>query len=441
MWVRIVEELKKTESKHIIEAFIQPLKPIKESETEIVVGAPSDQMIQVLEKNSYIKKIREIAHDLFSSNMNISFIVKANSLEDIQPLLPISESVDTGKRKHKSTVLNENYIFNNFVPGPSNETAFAAAMAIAKNPGVNYNPLVIYGETGLGKTHIIQAVGNFLKIKHKSICYITTQQFVNEFVSALQHNKLEQLRTNLLGYDILLVDDIQFLAKKEKTEDLFFDIFNEYQSTGRQIMITSDRYPGEIKDIQDRLRSRFVWGVSFEIKPPEYETRLAIVRKKSELYGIKLDVDIAEFIAKNIKNNVREIEGALKTLQISAELFGKKIIDKPFTEKMLKDIIKVKTNITIDDIIKMASTYMKVKISDINGTGRTKQIALSRHIAIYLAKKYSNSTLIEIGDKFGGRNHSTILSSIAKIEKDMMDDINIRKIVETLERAIKDNEF
>ncbi len=439
MWHKIIEELKKTESKNIIDAFIKPLSLVDESPTEIIVGCPSDKMILILEKNNYISKINDIARDLFSDDLVVNFIVKEHS-DELQPLLPMSEGTKKKKIKKNPRLLSEN-TFQNFVAGPSNQTAYAAALSVAKNPTVNYNPIVIYGETGLGKTHIIQAVGNYLENRDKSVCYITSQQFINEYVSAISNKTIDKFRYDLLAFDLLLVDDIQFLSNKTSTQNEFFHIFNEYHSSKRQIILTSDRYPGEIKDIDDRLRSRFVWGVTFDIKPPEYETRLAIVRKKAAMYKLKLEEEVECFIAQHIKTNIREIEGALKTLQISSELMGKRIVDKQFAENILKDIIKVKSDVTIEDIIKLTSTYMRIKASDITGKSRTKQISVCRHIAIFLSKKYTKSTLLEIGQKFGGRNHSTIITAIRKTEQDMMSDPNIKKIIDKLGREIEETKF
>lgn len=442
MWKKIVEELKKSNSDGIINAFIKPLFAVKESREEIIVGAPSEQILHVLEKNGWTDQIKKIASHLFDDSTIVTFIIKQNDTEEeIQSTLPFSNvQKDIEQAAKKETSIMKEFTFDNFVSGPSNQTVFAAAMGIAKNPGINYNPFFVYGDSGLGKTHIIQAIGNYvITHKNKSVYYTTANQLLVDYVAALSSGTMNKFRSNILSNDILLVDDIQFLSKKSSTQEEFFYIFNTFYESGRQIVLTSDRYISEIKDIDDRLRSRFIMGVSLDIKPPEFETRLAIVLKKSELYKINIDDETARFVAANLKNNVREIEGALKTLQISSELMGITKIFKSFAEDILKDTIKKKGSVGVDEIIKFTSTNLHVKNSDILSNKRSKQISLSRQIAMYLVKKYTSITLKEIGNIFGGRNHATVISSISKIEQLMSEDMNIKKIVDKLEREIDES--
>lgn len=442
MWKKIVSELKNTNSEGIINTFINPLFVIKESREEIIIGCPSEQIFHVLEKNGWINQIKDLAIHLFSETTTVNFIIKSNDYDnDIQPVLPfVKEAPLAEKEFKKETSLFNDHTFDNFVSGPSNQTVFAAAQGIAKNPGVHYNPFFIYGDSGLGKTHIIQAIGNYaLKNKFKSIYYSTFNQLMIEYVSALSSNTVLKFRSDILSHDMMLVDDIQFLSKKTGTQIEFFNIFNSFYEAGKQIVLTSDRYISEIKDIDDRLRSRFIMGVILEIKPPEYETRLAIVKKKSELYKINIDEETARLIASNLKNNVREIEGALRTLQISSELMGINKIYRSFAEDILKDMLKKKGALGIDEIIKLTSTYLHVKPSEIISSKRSKLISLSRQISMYLIKKYTNKTLKEIGDSFGNRNHATVLSSISKIEHMIMEDTNIKKIIDKLEREIEES--
>jgi chromosomal replication initiator protein len=441
MWKKIVTELKNTNSEGIINTFISPLFVIKESREEIIIGCPSEQILHVLEKNGWVDQIRDLVKHLFNETA-INFVIRSVDVDsDIQPSLPfIKEPVFSDRDPKKDISLSVDFTFDNFVSGPSNQTAFAAAQSIAKNPGVHYNPFFIYGDSGLGKTHIIQAIGNYiLKNKSKSVYYTTFNQLMIEYVAALSSNTVSKFRSNILEHDVLLIDDIQFLSKKMGTQIEFFNIFNSFYDAGKQIVLTSDRYISEIKDIDDRLRSRFVMGVILEIKPPEYETRLAIVNKKSELYKINIDEETARMIASNLKNNVREIEGALRTLQISSELMGINKIYRSFAEDILKDMLKKKGDLGIDEIIKLTSNCLHIKPSDIISSKRSKLISLSRQISMYLVKKYTSKTLKEIGDSFGGRNHATVLSSISKIEQIILEDMNIKKIVDKLEREIDES--
>lgn len=441
MWKKIVTELKNTNSEGIINTFISPLFVIKESREEIIIGCPSEQILHVLEKNGWVDQIRDLVKHLFNETA-INFVIRSVDVDsDIQPSLPfIKEPTLSDRDPKKDISLSVDFTFDNFVSGPSNQTAFAAAQSIAKNPGVHYNPFFIYGDSGLGKTHIIQAIGNYiLKNKSKSVYYTTFNQLMIEYVAALSSNTVSKFRSNILEHDVLLIDDIQFLSKKMGTQIEFFNIFNSFYDAGKQIVLTSDRYISEIKDIDDRLRSRFVMGVILEIKPPEYETRLAIVKKKSELYKINIDEETARMIASNLKNNVREIEGALRTLQISSELMGINKIYRSFAEDILKDMLKKKGDLGIDEIIKLTSNCLHIKPSDIISSKRSKLISLSRQISMYLVKKYTSKTLKEIGDSFGGRNHATVLSSISKIEQIILEDMNIKKIVDKLEREIDES--
>lgn len=446
MWKTIKERLGVSENANIVKAFINPLRAIKESDEELVIGCPSQQIVTLLEKQHLDKKITELAREIIAPGITVRFIVKKLAdLEDIQPLLPLSEAQATaseGKRskQQRSTFVSSEYTFNTFVSGPSNKDVYESALYVAKHPGTNRNPLVIYGGTGLGKTHLLQAIGNFAASKNKNFCYISTQKLINEFYKAMTENSMQKFHDTIMAYDFLLVDDIQFM-KTPGIQEEFFRMFNEYHHAKKQIVITSDRYPGEIREIDNRLKSRFDGGVTIEIRPPELDTRIAIVHKKAELYEMRVEDDAIFFIAKNFKNNVRQIEGALKTLQISAEIVGRKEITKEFATDRLRDMIRVKTNITMDDIIKMTATVMGVKVSDILSKERSKQVSLSRQIAMFLSKKYTSSTLVDIGERFSGRNHATVISSITRIEKLFMDDINIKKIVEKLEREIEDMKY
>ncbi|HSW60927.1 MAG TPA: chromosomal replication initiator protein DnaA [bacterium] len=441
MWKKIVAELKNTNSEGIINTFISPLFVIKESREEIIIGCPSEQILHVLEKNGWVDQIRDLVTHLFNET-SINFVIRSADIDSgIQPSLPfIKEQAPVDRDERKDVSLSVDYTFDNFVSGPSNQTAFAAAQGIAKNPGVHYNPFFIYGDSGLGKTHIIQAIGNYiLKNKSKSVYYTSFNQLMIEYVAALSSNTVAKFRSRILENDVLLIDDIQFLSKKMGTQIEFFNIFNSFYESGKQIVLTSDRYISEIKDIDDRLRSRFVMGVILEIKPPEYETRLAIVKKKSELYKINIDEETARLIASSLKNNVREIEGALRTLQISSELMGINKIYRSFAEDILKDMLKKKGGLGIDEIIKLTSTCLHVKPSEIISSKRSKLISLSRQISMYLIKKYTSKTLKEIGDGFGGRNHATVLSSISKIEQVILEDMNIKKIIDKIEREIEES--
>ena len=443
MWKTIVNELKKTEKEETIDTFLNPLTPLKETREEIIISCKSQIAYDFLKKSNYITKINEIAKYLFDDQTKVEFIVK-NDEENKNIQMNFKFDVEKeDKEKSKKPEIEEiednysYYTFDNFVTGPSNATVYNAAKTIAKNPGIDYNPFFIYGDSGLGKTHIIHAIANYVKEnKNKSVYYSTANQLMNDYIKSLENKSVANFRENITKKDILLIDDIQFLSGKEGTQNEFFYIFNTFYTKNKQIVITSDKYISEIKDIDDRLKTRFTNGVSLNITQPEYETRVAIIRKKSELYGIKINDEAIDFIAANIKSNVREIEGALKTLKISFGFIGKEI-DKKFAENMLKDRIK-KTKVEgIEEIIKIVALVTNVKPSEIISSKRTKAISLSRQIAMYMSKKYTSKTHKEIGKHFGGRDHSTVISSILNIEKLIHEDINIAKLIERVEKDIK----
>lgn len=440
MWNKIVEELKKTDNNEI-NTFIDAFSPKEETREKITINCKSKYAYDFLKKNNYLSKIEKTAKTLFDENTKVQFIVipeeEKSQKEQLQ--LEFDFMRDTAK-KEEVPVQNENhknYTFDNFVSGPSNATVYHAAQTIAKNPGTGYNPFFIFGDSGLGKTHIIHAVENYIiQNKHKKVYYSTANQMTEDFIRSIQNKTVSEFRDRITKNDVLLIDDIQFLSGKTGTQNEFFYIFNQFYDNKKQIIITSDKYINEIVDIDDRLRSRFSMGVSLNIIPPEYETRIAIIKKKSELYDINIDDEAADFIASNIKNNVREIEGALNTLKISHEFIGNGVIDLKFTKNILKDIIK-KRPTEIEDIIKTVSATTKVKPSDIISKKRTKGISISRQIAIYLSRKYTSKTFKEIGEKFGGRDHSTIITSISNIEKLILDDEQIAKLVNKLSKDIE----
>lgn len=442
MWKTILKELEKTDKG--INAFIDSLSPEEETREKITLKCKSKYAYDFLKKNKYLSKIEKTAKTLFDEKTEVKFVIaqeneENSSNEVLQLEFDFKNKENTNKNNDKAE-LNENYkdyTFDNFVSGPSNATVYHAAQTIAKNPGTGYNPFFIYGDSGLGKTHIIHAIENYIiQNKHKKVYYSTANQLMNDYIKSLEEKSISDFREKIIKNDVLLIDDIQFLSKKEGTQNEFFYIFNQFYDNKKQIVITSDKHITEINDIDSRLRSRFSMGVTLNIIPPEYETRIAIIKKKSELFEINISDEVVDFIASNIKNNVREIEGALSTLKISHEFFGNGIIDLKFAESILKDTIKKKPT-EIEDIIKIVSAATNVKPSEIVSKKRTKGISISRQIAIYLTRKYTSKTFKEIGEKFGGRDHSTVITSISNIEKLILDDDHISKLITKLSKEIE----
>jgi chromosomal replication initiator protein len=340
------------------------------------------------------------------------------------------------------TIFNPKYTFDHFVVGASNQFAHAASLAVANMPAKNYNPLFIYGGVGLGKTHLLQAIGNHiiqLRVFRdmKKICYLSAEEFTNELINYIRFEKMDEFRSKFRRMDILLIDDIQFIAGKERTQEEFFHTFNSLYEARKQIVVTSDKFPKDIPNFEERLRSRFEWGLIADIQPPDVETKVAILRKKAESENIPLPNDVAFFLASQIDSNVRVLEGCLIRIGAFASL-TKAPINIEVTKEVLKNIIKPKEElISIDTIQKVVATSFNIKITDLKMKRKMKGYVLPRQVAMYLSRKLTDSSLLEIGDKFGGKDHSTVLHSIKKVEEKMEKDPSFRETIENLKSRIK----
>lgn len=336
---------------------------------------------------------------------------------------PVRPSWDTpvaapAEHTYRSNV-NVKHTFDNFVEGKSNQLARAAARQVADNPGGAYNPLFLYGGTGLGKTHLLHAVGNGIMARKSNakVVYMHSERFVQDMVKALQNNAIEEFKRYYRSVDALLIDDIQFFANKERSQEEFFHTFNALLEGNQQIILTSDRYPKEINGVEDRLKSRFGWGLTVAIEPPELETRVAILMKKADENDIRLPGEVAFFIAKRLRSNVRELEGALNRVIANANFTGRAItID--FVREALRDLLALQEKlVTIDNIQKTVAEYYKIKVADLLSKRRSRSVARPRQMAMALAKELTNHSLPEIGDAFGGRDHTTVLHACRKIEQ------------------------
>ena len=339
-------------------------------------------------------------------------------------------------------MFNPKYTFDNFVVGASNQFANAACLAVANLPAKNYNPLFIYGGVGLGKTHLLHAIGNHILqnrilLEIKKICYLSSEEFTNELINSIRYEKMDEFRNKFRKMDILLIDDIQFISGKERTQAEFFHTFNSLYEGRKQIVVTSDKFPKDIPNFEERLRSRFEWGLIADIQPPDIETKVAILRKKAENENIPLPNDVAFLLASQIDSNIRVLEGSLIRIGAFASL-TKTSITIDMAKEVLKNIIRPKEElISIDSIQKIVSTFYNIKISDLKVKRKYKGYVLPRQIAMYLSRKMTTASLIEIGDKFGGKDHSTVLHSIKKIEEKILQDPSFRETIENLQGRIK----
>lgn len=344
----------------------------------------------------------------------------------------------THKKSKSSSTLNPNFTFDTFVEGKSNQLARAASMQIAENPGGSYNPMLIYGGVGLGKTHLMHAVGNALIKKNPdaNVVYLHSERFVADMVKALQHNRINEFKGYYRTVDALLIDDIQFFAKKERSQEEFFHTFNALLEGQSQIIMTCDRYPKEIDGLDDRLKSRFGWGLPVAIDPPELETRVAILLSKASLSGVDLPNEVAFFIAKRLPSNIRELEGALRRVIANSSFTGKPIT-LDFAKDALRDLLALQAKlVTIDNIQKMVAEYYKIRIADLLSKRRNRSIARPRQMAMALCKELTNHSLPEIGDAFGGRDHTTVIHACRKINELKEEELMIQEDFTNLLRTL-----
>lgn len=343
-----------------------------------------------------------------------------------------------GGLKHHQSNLNHSFTFESFVQGKSNQLALAAARQVGDNPGVSYNPLFIYGGVGLGKTHLMHAVGNEMLKRNPNakIVYLHSERFVADMVKALQLNAINDFKRYYRSVDALLIDDIQFFAGKERSQEEFFHTFNALLEGGQQMILTSDRYPKEINGVEERLKSRFGWGLTVAIEPPELETRVAILMKKADEARVRLPDDAAFFLAQKIRSNVRELEGALKRVIANAHFTGSPITT-PFIKESLKDLLALQDKqVSIDNIQRVVADYYKIKVSDLLSKRRSRSVARPRQVAMSLSKELTNHSLPEIGDAFGGRDHTTVLHACRKIKELRESDADIREDYQNLLRHL-----
>lgn len=415
-WQQCLEQLQEELSAKQFNTWVRPLQA-KIEEDELVLLAPNAFVLEYIEENFY-QKIYDILISLGNDNVKVRLVV--GSIQHITETdQPAATSRGPISRPLKLTsYLNPAFTFANFVEGKSNQLARAAALQVAQNSGKAYNPLFIYGGVGLGKTHLMHAIGNTI-LQQKpdaAVLYLHSERFVADMVKALQRNSINEFKKLYRSLDALLIDDIQFFAGKDRSQEEFFHTFNALLDAGQQVVLTSDRYPKELSGLEERLKSRFGWGLTVAIEPPELETRVAILMNKAECSHVVLPDDVAFFIAKHIQANVRELEGALKRIIANAHFTGQPIT-LSFAREALKDLLALQARlVTIDNIQKTVAEYYKIKTTDLLSKRRTRAIARPRQIAMTLAKELTNRSLPEIAENFGGRDHTTVLHACRTIK-------------------------
>ena len=414
IWPECRRILKGEIPEKLFNTWILPIHSI-EKQNSIKLLAPNNFVLKKVSQD-YLSRIKEIVLQK-NRSIELSFSVGSrdieNVIEDKKPAVP-QERLATPKVESR---LNPGFTFDAFVEGKSNQLARAAAIQVSENIGKSYNPLFIYGGVGLGKTHLMQAVGNsLLSIDPGArISYVHSERFVGDMVRGLQHNTISDFKRTYRSLDALLIDDIQFFAGKERSQEEFFHTFNALLEGQKQIILTCDRYPKEVSGLEERLKSRFGWGLTVAIEPPELETSVAILMKKSNMEGVYLPEEVAFFIAKRIRSNIRELEGALRRVIANAQFTGSEI-DLDFAKDALKDLLSMQERlVSIENIQRTVAEYFKLRVADLLSKRRSRSVARPRQIAMTLAKELTNHSLPEIGDAFGGRDHTTVLHGYRRI--------------------------
>ena len=419
IWHKCLEELSDTLTEKEMRMWIKPLS-VKQDDNEIKLFAPNKFMKEEVEKNFLDKILSTLGR--FNKNIMVSLNIGSNVQHK-----ETAKEVPSG---FKANLSNE-MTFDTFVEGKSNQLAKAACLSVINEPGI-FNPLYIYGGVGLGKTHLLHSIGNQLSRNNKKVVYLHSEKFVQNMVTALRNNQIEEFKKFYRSLDVLLLDDMQFFAGKERSQEEFFHTFNALFENKKQVVLTCDKYPKEVNGLEDRIKSRLVWGMNVSIDPPDLETRVAILQAKAELLDAPITTEVAFFLAKNINSNVRELEGNLRRV-IATSRFKKCSVTLEFAKECLADLLSLNQRmITIEQIQKVTAAYYKTRVADILSSKRDKKNTLPRHVAMALCKDLTNNSLPTIGDGFGGRDHTTVLHANKKIQKLKKEDAQLAQDINNI---------
>lgn len=443
--------------------WFRPIKPLRVDGDILTIQVPSQFFYEWLEDN-YVPVLKRAIHTVLGPTGRLEYSVVVDSGNQQAPAVSVNypgNTVGTRRSAMNGTVppddyspfsykalnpqtinsrLNAAYSFDNFVEGDCNRLARSAGVAVAKKPGVtSFNPLMLYGGVGVGKTHLVQAIGNEIKnnMPNKVVLYVDQSDFTNQFLNALQNHKLQEFQNFYQQVDLLILDDVQFLAGREKTQEMFFHIFNQLHQSGKQIIMTSDCPPRDMKGFQERLLSRFKWGLTADLQEPDFETKLAIINRKMMADGIKIPTEVSEYLAYSVDTNLRDMEGVLNSLIFHATLL-KKEIDLELAKEVLKNIIKeIQSDVSVDFIQKTVAESFKIDPEVMKGKVKKREIVIPRQVAMYFCKRYTQLTLALIGENFGGRDHSTVIHALESVEDMMKTDPNFKSTVDELGKKLK----
>jgi chromosomal replication initiator protein len=433
LWARLIESLARTLPTPVLDNWIRPCRLVAVEGDHLRIGAPNKFSRDWLAQN-YLDALHQAAREVLGGHPRITLIV-----DDAVPADPVAPPrLERAPGGGTVEGLNPRYTFDAFVVGSSNQFAQAACQAVAELPSRAYNPLFIYGGVGLGKTHLLHAVGHqcVRLFPGMSVAYLSSERFTNELINAIRYDRTAEFRARYRTIDLLLIDDIQFISGKERTQEEFFHTFNDLYESRKQIIVSSDSSPKDIPEIEERLRSRFEWGLIADIQPPDFETRVAIIKKKAALERIRLGDDVAYLIASRIKSNIRELEGSLTRMIAFCALTAREMTVDLAQEVLGELWGEDEKIITIDQIQRRVCDFFGLKMSDLKAKNRTKAIAFPRQVAMYLSRQMTHSSLSEIGRAFGGKDHTTVLHAVDKIQTLLQDDPKLRKTIDGLVQSV-----
>ncbi len=462
VWDNCLQTIKKYVNAQSFKTWFEPIRPVRLHDNALTIQVPNKFFYEWLEEH-YVAELKMAMRQELGESGRLEYQILMSQTGakpeaptpngQQSPLYGNNNNPQGGEIKNPFVIpgikkmkidpnLNKSYIFNNFIEGDCNRLARSAGFAVAKKPGgTAFNPLFLYGDSGLGKTHLVQAIGNDVtgRFPEKTVLYVSCEEFTNQIINSIKNNAVQDFVRFYQLVDVLLVDDIQFLANKNKMQEIFFHIFNQLHQAGKQIVLTSDRPPKDLEGIQERLISRFKWGLSADLNVPEFETRMAIFESKMSREGLDIPSDVTEFICFNIKNNIRELEGVLISL-IAQSSLNRQEIDLELAKKVIKHFVKnISKEITVEFIQELVADHFEVSVDKLQGKTRKRQVVIARQLSMYLAKKMTNKSLKAIGENFGGRDHSTVIYS-CKAVQDLLDtDTIFKDTVAGLEKKIKMN--
>jgi chromosomal replication initiator protein len=444
VWDKATKIIQEKVSKQNFDTWIKPIKIVALEDKCVHLAVPNKFFKDWLMDN-YLSMIKNTLHTVVGISVDINFLLnKDKEKKPEAPILPFEQNQSHTDAQHTSrakniSFLNSHYTFDRFVVGPSNQFAHAASIAVAKQPAKNYNPLFIYGGSGLGKTHLLNAIGLMTTASHPelNVMYVSAEAFMNEMINSIRYDRMPKFREKYRNIGLLLIDDIQFLAGKDRTQEEFFHTFNTLHDSGKQIVVTSDKFPKDIPNLEGRLRSRFEWGLIADIQPPEIETKIAIIEKKMQESKMELSQTVAHYIASQVESNIRELEGFLVRISAYSSLTNRKI-DLDLVREVLKKLIKHnnKEEVSVEEIIKVVAGKMNIKIADIKAHNKNKNLVLARQISMYLSRKLTNYSYPDIGQKIGGRDHSTVIYANNKIINAIESDSNLKKTIQDIEDSV-----